>query len=208
MQILQKRFSKLFEKSKSFGFAHYLYLRCDNCETTTNFWSVQGKFSGRKIPVGNFTVRERFDTSYQAVLGASLAGIGKMDLDYISCSLGLGKSLSYPCFTDINRDLLVVVEHIANKSMQKAIDQLRDLNGLMPDEKVHITGSYDGAYQRRSSKNSGGFSRYCYSSLIDMQTGKVVAYEVACNSCPRCTELRHQFGFCQPLNIVRNLNSI
>ena len=79
-----------------------------------------------------------------------------MGLDYISCSLGLGKSLSYPCFTDINRDLLVVVEHIANKSIQKAIDQLRDLNGLMPDEKVHITGSYDGAYQKRSSKNSGG----------------------------------------------------
>ena len=76
--------------------------------------------------------------------------------------------------------------------MQKAIDQLRDSNGLMLDEKVHITASYDGAYQKRSSKIGGGFSRFCFVSLIDMSTGKVVCYDVACNSCPKCTDLRHQ----------------
>ena len=66
--------------------------------------------------------------------------------------------------------------------MQKAIDQLRDSNGLMLDEKVHITASYDGAYQKRSSKIGGGFSRFCFVSLIDMSTGKVVCYDVAISS--------------------------
>ena len=85
-----------------------------------------------------------------------------------------------------------MLEHIANKSMQKAVDELRNSNGLTLEDMVHITGSYDGAYQKRSGRMGGGFSRYGFVSIIDMQTGKVVAYGVACNSCPQCTELSHK----------------
>ena len=182
---------KLFETSARYCFGILLYLRCEFCHTTTKYWSVSGRFS-EKLSVGNLTVPKRNDSTYEVVLGARLAGIGKMGLDFIFCSLGIGKPLAYKNYSCVTRDLLVVLEHIANKSMQKAVDELRNSNGLTLEDMVHITGSYDGAYQKRSGKMSGGFSRYSFASIIEMQTGKVVAYGVACNSCPQCTELSHK----------------
>ena len=182
---------KLFETSARYGFGILLYLRCEFCHTTTKYWSVSGRFS-EKLSVGNLTVPKRNDSTYQVVLGARMAGIGKMGLDYIFCTLGIGRTLTYKNYSCVTRDLLVTLEHIAINSMQKAVDELRKSKRLTPEDFVYIIGSYDGAYQKRSSKMGGGFSRYCFASLIDMETGKVVAYNVACNSCPRCTELRHK----------------
>ena len=54
---------------------------------------------------------------------------------------------------------------------------------------VHIVGTFDGAYQQRSGKSGGGFSRYCFASAIAAETGKVLSYGVACNSCALCNTL-------------------
>ena len=52
---------------------------------------------------------------------------------------------------------------------------------------MHAVLSYDGAYQVRSGKSGGGFSPYCFETAISIDMGKVVAYEVGCNSCRECT---------------------
>ena len=164
---------KLYRTSAVHGFGLFLKLRCDYCFVTTNGLLVSIREFSSQISVGSFSVSKRNDSVYQAVLGARLAGIGKRGLDFIFCTLRIGRPLSYTNFSKTNRDLLVAVEHIANESMQKAIVQLRELNGLMPDVMVHIIVSYDGAYQKRSSKMGGGFSRFCFVSIIDMSTGQV-----------------------------------
>ena len=51
---------------------------------------------------------------------------------------------------------------------------------------VHAVASYDGAYQMRTGKSGGGFSRYCFAFAISVDTGKVLAYDVSCNSCVAC----------------------
>ena len=51
---------------------------------------------------------------------------------------------------------------------------------------VHAVVSYDGAYQIRSKKYGGGYSPYCFASEISVETGKVLAYDVACNTCRQC----------------------
>ena len=183
---------KLFQSSAQHCLGIYIYLRCEYCFTTKNYWIVSERFS-ENIPVGNFTVAKRNASSYEAVLGARLAGIGKRGLDFIFCSVGIGRPLAYSTFSQVNRDLCVVLEHIATESMQRTIEDLRFSNGLTLDDIVHITGSYDGAYQKRCSRMGGGFSRYCFVSLIEIKTGRVVAYQVVCNSCPECTVLRHHF---------------
>ena len=184
---------KIFQTSGHYGLGIFLYLRCVYCFTTTNFWNLSGKFSS-KISVGNNTISKRNDSVYEVVLAARLAGIGKMGLDFIFCCLGIGSPLTYRMYRIVTRDLLVVTEHVAAQSMQKAIEELRHSNGQTQDDKVHIIGSYDGAYQKRPSRMGGGFSRYCFASLIEMQTGKVVAYDVACNS------------FLQPKNIMVSIH--
>ena len=52
---------------------------------------------------------------------------------------------------------------------------------------VQAVLSNDGAYQVRSGKSGGEFSTYCFASAISIDMGKVVAYEVGCNSCRECT---------------------
>ncbi|KAI6654474.1 hypothetical protein LOD99_870 [Oopsacas minuta] len=72
--------------------------------------------------------------------------------------------------------------------MDAAKNELETLHGLNHVSNcVHIVASYDGAYQIRNKKSGGGFSPYCYASAIAVGTGKVVAYDVACNSCKQCT---------------------
>ena len=76
-KFCKKSLVNIFESRITLGFAHYMYLRCDHCLITTNYWSISGKFRS-KVPVGKFAVSKRNDSLYQAVLGARLAGIGKM----------------------------------------------------------------------------------------------------------------------------------
>ena len=45
----------------------------------------------------------------------------------------------------------------------------------------------------RSGKSGGRFSRYCFASAISVDSGKVLSYEVACNSCPRRNEFELKY---------------
>ena len=37
-------------------------------------------------------------------------------------------------------------------------------------------------------ESGGGFSRYCFARVISVENGKVLNYEIACNSCKLCVE--------------------
>ena len=77
--------------------------------------------------------------------------------------------------------------------MNQSVDEIWREKELGHFDNVHVTASYDGSYQKRGGKAGGGFSRYCFSSAIEIDSGKIIAYDVACNSCQRCTELLHKF---------------
>ena len=67
--------------------------------------------------------------------------------------------------------------------------ELESLSKLVSsNNRVHCVAFYDGANQLRSGKSGGDFSRYRFSFAIFIVFGKVLSYEVACNSCPRCNE--------------------
>ena len=71
--------------------------------------------------------------------------------------------------------------------MQSARIELEAMHGTNSiTNRVHAVASYDGAYQIRSKKGGGGYSPYCFASAISVDTGKVLAYDVACNSCRQC----------------------
>ena len=63
--------------------------------------------------------------------------------------------------------------------MITAKHQLTAIIGTNPETYcVHAIASYDGAYQMRSGKSGGGFSRYCFASAISVDTSKVLSYEL------------------------------
>ena len=90
-------------------------------------------------------------------------------------------------FVDPQRELLLVTEFIAQRSMNNAAIELENEFGTDEEDLIHAIASFKGAYQKRSTKSGGGYSRYCFGSVISMFNGKVLAYDVACNSCSACT---------------------
>ena len=94
-------------------------------------------------------------------------------------------------YSSAKRDILVGAKQVARESMDRARIELASIYKLVSSNNhIHCVASYDGAYQLRSGKSGGGFSRYCFSSAISVDSGKVLSYDVACNSCPGCNEFQ------------------
>ena len=179
---------ELYQKSYNLSCATQLMLRCTKCFASRTFWSVSGYFRS-SIPIGDKTVSKRNDLMYSSVLGGRLAGIGEPNLMRYHASMNIPPPPDAASFLNIQKDLLIASEYVANNSMLKAKNGLETILGINPLTKcVHAVVSYDGAYQIRSKKGGGGYSPYCFASAISVDTGKVVAYDVACNSCRTCNK--------------------
>ena len=62
------------------------------------------------------------------------------------------------------------------------------MHKVSDEEFLKTTVSYDGAYQQRPTKFGGGYAHYCFAAVISVETGKVLKYDIACNSCRLCVE--------------------
>ena len=179
----------LFNKGTKAGCATLLLLTCSHCQVSKSFWSVSGRF-GSRIEVGSGKhISKRNSTVYASVLGGRLIGVGCERLSLYHACLGIPSCQASSTFSDVEVDILTAAESIANRCMDNARLELEHILGLnVSTGLVHAVGSFDGAYQQRSGKAGGGFSRYCFASVISSQTSKVLAYEVACNNCSICNQ--------------------
>ena len=175
--------------SKCHGSVSYLTLSCNACDSESSFWS-SGCRSRGTIAVGDSTIMSRSPLIYSSVLSGRLMGIGWAKLHLYHSFLNLPGPISCSNFTLSQADLLVVAKVVAEQSMNIAVNQLRAIHNVVAGcQYVEVVGTFDGAYQQRSGKAGGGFSRYCFAAAIAAQTGKVLSYGVACNSCALCNSL-------------------
>ena len=175
--------------SKCNGFVSYLTLSCNACDSESSFWS-SGCRSRGTIAVGDSTIMSRSPLIYSSVLAGRLMGIGWAKLHLYHSFLNLPGPISCSNFTLAQADLLVAAKVVAEQSMNIAVNQLRAIHNVVAGcQYVEVVGTFDGAYQQRSGKAGGGFSRYCFAAAIAAQTGKVLSYGVACNSCALCNSL-------------------
>ena len=70
----------------------------------------------------------------------------------------------------------------------RAALELRNKHNTAESEFLEVTVSYDGAYQKGGGESGREFSRYCVAWAISVENGKVLNYEIACNSCKMCIE--------------------
>ena len=175
---------ELFDSGEKTYCATFLILRCDSCRYSRSFWSVSGTFGKSSVSVSDSKIRIRNDMVYNSIFGGRLVAIG---LDKLS--LYIPSPPSRYIYSSAQRDILVGAEQVARESMDRARIELESICKLVSSNNhIHCVASYDGAYQLRSGKSGGGFSRYCLSSAISVDSGKVLSYDVACNSCPGCNE--------------------
>ena len=174
------------------GCAHYILLNCNNCQWGKYFWTVSGKFYS-KLQVGNQHIPKRNELVYSTVLAGRLIGLGQSKLSVYHALFNMVSPLTPRNFARVQNDIVKVAEFIAIESMERARDELFAFHQTDPmNPYVETVASFDGAYQMRSGKMGGGFSRFCFGAAISVNLAKVVAYGIACNSFRLCTEYQNK----------------
>ena len=182
---------KLVEKDYKSGCALYIVMACNHCQVRSSYWTVSGKFR-EKIAIGDKQVAKRNTMMYSSILGGRLIGIGHKKLMLYHAAMNLPSPSSSCGFTEAQTDLITAANYIAQESMDRATTELRTMQHIGNSQYLRTMVSYDGAYQQRSGKSGGGFSRYCFGAAISVETGKVLSYGVACNSCRICSNYANQ----------------
>ena len=179
---------ELYHSGTKSGCATYFTLTCLQCDNSKSFWSVSGRFASKlEVAPGKY-VPKRNSTVYGSVLGGRLIGVSCERLSLYHACLGIPSCPASSTYSEAEAYILQAAEFVATRHMDMAKVELENLLGSNEDTQlVHAVGSFDGSYQQRSGKAGGGFSRYCFASVISSDTSKVLGYEVACNSCSVCT---------------------
>ena len=170
------------------GCATHIELKCNYCHSSRNYWSAGGMSKG-KIPVGNRAVTKRNELLYSSILAGRLIGIGFEKMELYQSALSIPLHCAKKTFTEAQNDIVIAAHFTAEVSMQNAVRELRMIQKVRDNQEYLKTiVSYDGAYQQRSGKSGGAFSRYCFAAAISVHTGKVISYGIASNSCNQCSE--------------------
>ena len=175
--------------SKSHGSASYVTIYCNSCDSVNSFWSAGSRSRG-SITVGESSIMIRSELIYSFVLAGRIMGIGWAKIHLYHSFLNIPGPISCSTFICVQADILAAAKVVAEDSMASAVNQLRAIHSVDAScPLVEVVGTFDGAYQQRSGKAGGGFSRYCFAAAIAAETGRVVSYGVACNSCAFCSSM-------------------
>ena len=146
------------------------------------FLGVSGHFRS-KIEVGDIKITRRNEMMYSCVLAGRMIDIGETSLQFYHAALNIPPPRSRSSVQLIQKDLLIASEFLDNRCMNSAKNEQEGILGLNSlTNCIRAVASYDGAYQIRSKKAGGDFSPYCFASAKSIDTGKVLAYEVACTA--------------------------
>ena len=140
-------------------------------------------------------LRMRNDMVYSSILGGRLVDIGLDKLSLYHATFNIPSPPYRSVFSSAQQDILVRADQVVRESMNRAGIELKSIYKLpSSNNRVHCVASYGGAYQTKSRKSGGGFSKYCFPSAISVDSGKVLSSDVACNSCPRCGEYELKYS--------------
>ena len=174
----------------SHGSSSFISITCNNCVKVNSCWSSGNRCRGIAT-VGDRTIKVRSPLINSSVLAGRIMGIGWAKLHLYHSFLNIPGPISKRNFTLAQSDLLAAARVVAGESMDMAVDQLRAIHLVAPTCKyVEVIGTFDGAYQQRSGKSGGGFSRYCFAAAISSETGKVLSYGVPATAVPTVAHWR------------------
>ena len=109
-----------------------------------------------------------------AVLGSRVIGIGYESLRMYHAVLDVQAPPNAMIVEKIITDVLLAAEMVANQSMDNAKQALaKEYDVNSPQDYVEIIASFDGAYP-----NKGNNSNLCFASMIDVDSARVLAYDV------------------------------
>ena len=84
-------------------------------------------------------------------------------------------------------DMVSVAETTARESMDNAKQALVKEHNVKSSQDLNIVASFDGAYPKK-----GKNSHLCFASMICVDSGRVLAYDICNNLCAKCKEINEK----------------
>lgn len=164
----------LFERSSGCRMARTLVLQCANnaCRAFTELPTAEKIVSGKA---------RFYDVNRRSALAMRIIGRGRASLTKFSAVMNMPGPVAKKSFATHVNQIACVSQQVAEAKMEKAVKEVRALNDATEGEIVDIAVSCDGTWARR------GF-QYLYGmvSAIEVQTGKVVDFEMKSKLCYKC----------------------
>ena len=164
----------LFERPSGCGMARTLVLQCANnaCRAFTELPTSDKIVSGKA----------RFsDINRWSALAMRIIGRGRASLTKFCAVMNMPGPVAKKSFATHVKQIACVSQQVAEAEMKKAVKEVRALNDATEGEIVDIAVSCDGTWAKR-----GFQSLYGMVSAIEVQTGKVVDFEMKSKVCYKC----------------------
>ena len=175
---------QIFEDASRVTSASCLMIRCNACSNSKALWSVFGQFGPSKDiqSAGEGAMTQWNQMEITAVLGSRVIGIGYESLRMYHAVLDVHAPPNAMKIEKIMTDVLRAAKMVAKQSMDNAKQALAKEHGVnFPQDYVEFIASFNGAYPKK-----GKNSNLCFASMIDVDSARVLAYDVGNNSCTKC----------------------
>ena len=122
-----------------------------------------------------------YDINRRSALVMRIIGRGRASLTKFCAIMNMLGPVAKKSFTTHLKRIPCVSQQVAEAKMEKALKEVRALNNATEGEILDIDVSCDGTWPRR-----GFQSLYGMVSAIEVQTGKVVDFEMKSKVCYKC----------------------
>ena len=169
--------------------ASCLLIRCGHCTSYQRLWSVSGQFGGSKdtLSAGEGVPARWNQMEIAAVLGSRMVGIGYESLKMYHAILDIPAPPIKLRFDSIIVGMISVAEMTAIESMDNAKQALVQEHSVNSSQALKIVASFDGAYPKK-----GKNSHLCFASMICVDSGRVLAYDICNNLCAKCKAMKEK----------------
>lgn len=164
--------------SKRHGFAFYLTLICQKCDTIFSEGYTRCNSESPHNPKP-FTVNDML------VLFFNQIGIGYSGMQTLGSILGC-KVLNLKTFQQKEAKVSRAVCESTEAILHRSVDVVRAMNRVISDSEdidlIDVGVSFDGSWHTRGHR-----SKYGIAAVIEVITGHVLDYEILCSYCQNCS---------------------
>ena len=168
----QLKFSNNISMKK--GLANYIEITCTSCDY---FYST---YSSNRIDKPKQSGPNPFDVNARSIIACRVIGKGHTAMETFFGYMNCTSPMAYCSFTAMNHEIASCYANVASESTHQAVREIRSENG--EDEICDIGVSCDGTWQKRGYSSLNGIV-----TVISIDTGKAIDYEVMVKKCAQCT---------------------
>ena len=167
---------------KKKGLANCIEIKC----LSTSCNSFCTTYTSNRVSKNNKSGPDPFDVNARSVIDFREIGKRHTDMETFFRYMNCIPPMAYPTYREMNKDIALYYSNVATDSMLQATQEIED-----DDEEpiCDIAVSCDGTRQKRGYSSLNGIV-----TVVSVETGKAIDYNVFTKKCAQCTAWESQRG--------------